>query len=281
MIAKVVPGSLGAYVISQCQQASDVLAVALLQLDAGVLQPLRVVPLFETLDDLDLDSSAKELKDRVISKSMNNLKEKMSGLDIQVERQKNEVILEAPEPRYKGTELADVARGVYRDNIKSRDRKDKIDDVQKKDPADKANTPSTIANRANVRALSRSLAGMRTSGNEGKTSPTGPNGVGNVGKLSPTGDDGVGNVSNNFGTYYALTTDMTLEEYEKHVQSIFEGEDCDCEHEKAEKTKKEIKERGGPPGYKDKSVTKEDVIRVYRKYIKKNIKGIKKNKPMN
>jgi hypothetical protein len=215
----------------------------------------------ETLSNLDLDSSAKELKERVISKSMKNLKEKMSGLDIQVERQKNEVILEAPEPRYKGTELADLARGVYRDNIKSRDRKDKIDAVQKKDPADKANTPSTIASRANVRALSRSLAGMRTSGNEGKTSPTGPNGVGNVGKLSPTGDDGVGNVSNNFGTYYALTTDMTLEEYEAHVHSIFEGEDCDCDEDKEEKTKKEIKARGGPPGYPDKSkTTKEDVV---------------------
>jgi hypothetical protein len=37
------------------------------------------------LSSLDLDSSAKELKDRVISKSMNNLKEKMSGLDIQIE----------------------------------------------------------------------------------------------------------------------------------------------------------------------------------------------------
>jgi hypothetical protein len=214
----------------------------------------------ETLEELGF-TAGDNIREEVISESLNNLKEKMSGLDIQVERQKNEVILEAPEPRYKGTELADVARGVYRDNIKSRDRKDKIDDVQKKDPADKANTPSTIANRANVRALSRSLAGMRTSGNEGKTSPTGPNGVGNVGKLSPTGDDGVGNVSNNFGTYYALTTDMTLEEYEKHVQSIFEGEDCDCEHKKAEKTKKEIKARGGPPGYPDKSkTTKEDVV---------------------
>jgi hypothetical protein len=214
----------------------------------------------ETLEELGF-TAGDNIREEVISKSLNNLKEKMSGLDIQVERQKNEVILEAPKPRYEGVELADVARGVYRDNIKSRDRKDKIDDVQKKDPADKANTPSTIASRANVRALSRSLAGMRSSGNEGKTSPTGPNGVGNVGKLSPTGDDGVGNVSNNFGTYYALTTDMTLEEYEKHVQSIFEGEDCDCEHEKAEKTKKEIKARGGPPGYTDKSkTTKEDVV---------------------
>ena len=46
-------GSLGAYVISQCQRASDVMAVLLLQQDAGVTPTLRVVPLFETLDDLE------------------------------------------------------------------------------------------------------------------------------------------------------------------------------------------------------------------------------------
>jgi phosphoenolpyruvate carboxylase len=45
--------SLGAYVISQCQQASDVLAVTLLQQDAGMSTLMRVVPLFETLDDLE------------------------------------------------------------------------------------------------------------------------------------------------------------------------------------------------------------------------------------
>ena len=53
LAAELAPGSLGAYVISQCQQASDVLAVSLLQMDAGVKEPLRVVPLFETLDDLE------------------------------------------------------------------------------------------------------------------------------------------------------------------------------------------------------------------------------------
>ena len=52
LIATLKTGSLGAYVISQCQQASDVLAVALLQQDAGVKNQMRVVPLFETLDDL-------------------------------------------------------------------------------------------------------------------------------------------------------------------------------------------------------------------------------------
>jgi phosphoenolpyruvate carboxylase len=53
MIADQHDGSLGAYVISQATTPSDVLAVLLLQIDAGVKKPLRVVPLFETLGDLN------------------------------------------------------------------------------------------------------------------------------------------------------------------------------------------------------------------------------------
>lgn len=45
--------SLGAYIISMAEYPSDVLAVLLLQKEAGIKQPLRVVPLFETLKDLD------------------------------------------------------------------------------------------------------------------------------------------------------------------------------------------------------------------------------------
>lgn len=44
---------LGAYVISMAEYPSDVLAVMLLQKEAGIQQPLRVVPLFETLKDLE------------------------------------------------------------------------------------------------------------------------------------------------------------------------------------------------------------------------------------
>eukprot|EP00798_Chlamydomonas_sp_ICE-L_P009929 gene9929-7799_t len=44
--------SLGAYVISMARTASDVLTVTLLQRECGVKNKLRVVPLFETLDDL-------------------------------------------------------------------------------------------------------------------------------------------------------------------------------------------------------------------------------------
>jgi phosphoenolpyruvate carboxylase len=44
--------SLGAYVISMATRPSDVLIVELLQKECGVNRPLRVVPLFETIDDL-------------------------------------------------------------------------------------------------------------------------------------------------------------------------------------------------------------------------------------
>jgi phosphoenolpyruvate carboxylase len=52
MLATLPPDSLGAYVISMSHDASDVLAVELLQKEAGIAHPLRVVPLFETIDDL-------------------------------------------------------------------------------------------------------------------------------------------------------------------------------------------------------------------------------------
>ncbi|WP_288132054.1 phosphoenolpyruvate carboxylase [Microbulbifer sp.] len=53
VIAEQGPEGLGAYVISMARTSSDVLAVMLLQKIAGVSEPMRVVPLFETLDDLD------------------------------------------------------------------------------------------------------------------------------------------------------------------------------------------------------------------------------------
>ncbi len=53
MLAAQPKESLGAYVISMAEYPSDILAVMLLQKEAGITHPLRVVPLFETLDDLD------------------------------------------------------------------------------------------------------------------------------------------------------------------------------------------------------------------------------------
>eukprot|EP00941_MAST-03F_sp_MAST-3F-sp1_P003256 g3256.t1 len=52
-IRTIPPDSLRSYVISMCKSPSDVLAVRLLQMEAGITEPMRISPLFETLDDLD------------------------------------------------------------------------------------------------------------------------------------------------------------------------------------------------------------------------------------
>ncbi|KAK1567001.1 hypothetical protein Q3G72_007132 [Acer saccharum] len=53
VISELPPDSFGAYIISMATSPSDVLAVELLQRECHVKQPLRVVPLFEKLADLD------------------------------------------------------------------------------------------------------------------------------------------------------------------------------------------------------------------------------------
>jgi phosphoenolpyruvate carboxylase len=53
VVAETDPCALGSYVISMASQPSDVLAVILLLQEQGIGHRMRVVPLFETLDDLD------------------------------------------------------------------------------------------------------------------------------------------------------------------------------------------------------------------------------------
>ena len=57
---------LGAYVISMTSAASDVLAVYLMQMQANIKNKLRVVPLFETLQDL---KNAKSIMEKLFSLS--------------------------------------------------------------------------------------------------------------------------------------------------------------------------------------------------------------------
>ncbi|WP_075522851.1 phosphoenolpyruvate carboxylase [Candidatus Pelagibacter communis] len=57
---------LGAYVISMTNSASDILSVSFLQKEANIKQKLRVVPLFETLEDL---INAKEIMKSLFSQT--------------------------------------------------------------------------------------------------------------------------------------------------------------------------------------------------------------------
>ena len=66
ILANEPPECLGAYIISMTTSASDILSVSFLQKEANIKNKLRVVPLFETLDDL---INAKEIMERLFSQS--------------------------------------------------------------------------------------------------------------------------------------------------------------------------------------------------------------------
>lgn len=64
MVATMPRWAFGAYIVSTTRSASDVLLPLLLQRECGVRAPLRVVPLFETLADLD---AAPAITDRILA----------------------------------------------------------------------------------------------------------------------------------------------------------------------------------------------------------------------
>ena len=81
ILAKEPTECLGAYVISMTSAASDILAVYLMQKEANIKNKLRVVPLFETLQDL---KNAKSIMKKLFSlswyrKLINNKQEIMIG----------------------------------------------------------------------------------------------------------------------------------------------------------------------------------------------------------
>ncbi len=81
LISEIPKECLGAYVISMTSSASDILTVMLLQKEAGVKNYLRIVPLFETLQDLnDANNIMKEIyKIKFYLKNFNYNQEIMIG----------------------------------------------------------------------------------------------------------------------------------------------------------------------------------------------------------
>ena len=81
MIANTSNEFLGAYVISMTSKVSDILSVLLLQKEAGVKNPLRIVPLFETLSDLQNSSKIVDnlFKNRWYTNIFSNEQEIMIG----------------------------------------------------------------------------------------------------------------------------------------------------------------------------------------------------------
>ena len=110
-------------------------------------------------------------------------------------------------PNYKHTDLAEVAIDIYKNNINPKE------EVIKEAPQ-----PVAPVKKHDMKAIARSLTGMRNGGDHGNISiAAGPNG-GDAGTYSPEASENGGNSTNSASNYEALTTSMTLEEYEMYIR---------------------------------------------------------------
>ena len=153
----------------------------------------------KTFDFLNEDS-VKKIREQKLSQGIDNIKRSLPNLNLKVVKEAKRDAKPAYVPRYSQNQLAELTRNLYRDKVNP------LVEEEKEEKKDKL-VPDTMASRAHTKALSRALIGLRNGGDEGKLSPSaGPNG-GNT-----------GTPSNN---YSALTTSMTLEEYEEHLKDKF------------------------------------------------------------
>ena len=181
-----------------------------------------------------------------LTEGMSGLKARIRNFNIELQ-EKAKAPKKETTPKYTQSDIANRAIDTY---------KTKVNPVNPEFEADESQ-PSTHASRTNMKSMARALAGMRSSGNGGETTQTTENGNGDVGQYtSPAGPNG-GDLGNNtaFGQYYTLTTTMTLEEYQEHINKKFETEEpttplvcgvcaeheCVCEEELEESPVEDLK----------------------------------------
>ena len=158
-----------------------------------------------------------QIRDKNINAGLDNLKSKLADLEIVLKEEKAKVETPKPNERYKGTEVAEMARSLYHENIKQPKNKDK----EEKEVA----VPSTIASRAHTRALSRALVGLRNGGDTGKVAyPAGPNGGNSGGYV--------------VGSAPTVVATMSVEEYQDYIANKFIKEEDEVEE--VEETKPEL-----------------------------------------
>ena len=150
-------------------------------------------------DRLDL------IRGRKLKEGFDSIKSTIKDMEIETQVERPAAPAPEPsEPRYTKNSLSDMARRLYNENIRP---------VVDEPEAETTRVPSTYANRIHGKALARALTGMRNpdNGDDGQYAPpAGPNG---------------GNETNPTSNYAALTTSMTLEEYEDYINKKFLVED--------------------------------------------------------
>ena len=163
------------------------------------------------------DERIKKLREKEISEGIDSMKGKISGMEIETKTERHVPEVPQTPARYDQEQLSELARKIYRTNIKPVEQIDEAKEKAKE-------VANTYAMRVNAKALAKSLVGLRNGGNEGTTTERTPNGNGDLGNFSPPADPNHGGnlgVNNAYGQYPALTTSMSLEQYEEHIAKQF------------------------------------------------------------
>jgi len=155
-----------------------------------------------------LSGSCDGVMENALEEGISHLKSGIRDMDIQVA---DETPVERPAPyiNYEGADLADIAIDIYKSQQPEKEEV-VVEDV----------TPTPTGKKHHYKAIARSLTGMRNGGDSGKASPTTPSGNGNQ--------------TNNTDNYYALTTSMTLEEYEEYIKESWGLNDVEYVTEEVE-----------------------------------------------
>jgi hypothetical protein len=141
------------------------------------------------------------IRQSILESGISSLKSRIRNMDIETVAESNCNTKKKAKPKYTKQDIAEKAITTYKTNIKQQP------EAEKEEP--KANT---IASRANIRALSNSLANIRNGGYAGPTTEFTPSANGDVNPGRPR-------------SYAALTvagTEMTLEEYEAYIAGKFD-----------------------------------------------------------
>lgn len=140
------------------------------------------------------------IRESAINSGISGLKSHIKEVKIEIDS----VIEERRQckPKYSKKQIAEKTVELYKTNIKQQPEQEKEKAV-----------PCTIASRANIRALSNSLANIRNGGFAGPTTEFTPSANGDVNPGRPGG----------YNALVVAGTEMTLEDYKEEVESRMEA----------------------------------------------------------
>ena len=146
------------------------------------------------------ENAVTSIRESVLSEGLSNLRNRIKNVDVELPSTVTEK--KSVKPKYSKQDIAEKTVELYKTNIKQQPEQEKEKAI-----------PCTIASRANIRALSNSLANIRNGGFAGPTTEFTPSANGDVNPGRPGG----------YNALVVAGTEMTLEDYKEEVESRMEA----------------------------------------------------------